>query len=186
MIRINLLSADRLSGDPRRAIPRRRRGEVVGSLFLILSVSGAAARLWQLRSDASAIDGQISRTQAELGRLATELAAADSAAARKSELSGRLTVVDRLRSAQQRPVTLLLALSRSLPDAVWLTELKQQGPVVQIEGRATAVGAVSEFVERLQESGAFDGRVEILSIGRESLERSQVIRFAVKARTSGT
>ena len=76
-------------------------------------------------------------------------------------------------------------MSRSLTDGLWLMELKQQGAVVQMEGRATSLTAVTDFVERLQDSGVFDRPVEIVSTSMELLDDTSVVRFAVKAQARG-
>src|SRR6185436_9016270 len=101
--------------------------------------------------------------------------------ARKTELAERLGVIERLRAAKRAPVSLLETLSRSLPDGLWLLEVKQTGRSVQVDGRAMSISAVTDFTERLQNSGVFDRPVEILTTSSETLEETPVVRFSVKA-----
>ena len=56
------------------------------------------------------------------------------------------------------PVSLLETVSSSLPDGLWLTEIKQTGSIVQIEGRALSLTAVTDFTEQMQNSGLFKRR----------------------------
>jgi hypothetical protein len=58
--------------------------------------------------------------------------------------------------------------------------------VVQLDGRATSLTAVTDFVERLQSSGLFDRPVEILSTSVELVDETTVLRFAVRAQATGT
>src|SRR5439155_26391375 len=129
---------------------------------------------WELGRETRALDTRITQHEAGLVRLKNAAKLVDLAIARKSELSEKLALIDRLRTAQKGPVILLSTLSRSLPDGLWLMELKQQGNAVQIEGRATSLTAVTDFVERLQDSGAFDRPVEIVSTGMEMLDEASV------------
>ena len=76
------------------------------------------------------------------------------------------------------------AVSRSLPDTMWLTELKQNGLDVQIDGPCTNLTALSDFVSALGSSGLFTGPVEIIDSQAQAGTASvpEVIRFSVKAR----
>ena len=80
----------------------------------------------------------------------------------------------------------MATLSRSLPDGLWLLELERQGDIVRIAGRANSLTAVTDFVERLQDSGIFDRPVDIVSTGTEQLDEISVVRFAVKSQAAGT
>src|SRR6185436_3820945 len=101
--------------------------------------------------------------------------------ARKTELAERLGVIERLRAAKRAPVSLLETLSQSLPDGLWLLEIKQTNASVQVDGRAMSISAVTDFTERMQNSGLFQRPVEILTTSTETLEETTVVRFAVKA-----
>jgi Tfp pilus assembly protein PilN len=186
MIRINLAAATGMPAEPRPMIPPHHRGAAWGSLLLAITMMGLGGGWWRLRNEAAALDSQISLQQSELASLTNTITLVDRAIARKSELSQDLGLIDRLRAARKDPEILLLTLSRSLPDGLWLIELKQQGPVVQIEGRATSLTVVTDFLDRLQNSGVFDRSIEIVSTGTELIDDSSVIRFAVKAQRTGT
>ena len=101
--------------------------------------------------------------------------------AKKNELAERLNVIERLREAKRGPVSLLETLSMSLPDGLWLLEVKQTGRTVQVDGRAMSLSAVTDFAERLQNSGVFNRPVEILTTAAETFEETAVVRFSVKA-----
>jgi Tfp pilus assembly protein PilN len=186
MIRINLLSARGAPAKPRVLIAPQHRGAVFGLSLLLLTGMGVGGWRWEIGRETTAVAKRISQHELELVRLKDAAKLVDRMMARKAELWEKLALIDRLRAAQRGPVNLLSTLNRSLPDGLWLLELKQQGNVVQIEGRANSLTAVTDFVERLQDSGAFDRPVEIVSTGLELLEEASVVRFAVKAQALGT
>ena len=186
MIRVNLLAGRTAPAAPRVWLPPHRRGTAAGILLLLLTTASVGGWWWQLQHETAGLDARIRTGEADLTRLRAAAALVNRAIARKGELSEKLALIDRLRAAQRGPVSLLATLSRSLPDGLWLMELKQQGTIVQLEGRALSLTAVSDFVERLQDSGLFDRPVEIVSTGMETLDEASVVRFAVRAQALGT
>jgi Tfp pilus assembly protein PilN len=58
-------------------------------------------------------------------------------------------------------------ISRALPPMLWLTELKQDGTDVIIDGKCTTLTGLSEFVSNLEASGYFKRSVEIVSTTTE-------------------
>jgi Tfp pilus assembly protein PilN len=74
-------------------------------------------------------------------------------------------------------------ISRSLPDMLWLTEVKQQGADLTITGRCTSLTALSDFVDNLKLGGYFKP-VEILDSqveGTPPAGVSALTRFSIKA-----
>jgi Tfp pilus assembly protein PilN len=184
MIRVNLIGSQSSAKSP--IIPAASRATIVGLLLVVCTVGGVGAWWWNINREVTALDARIARSEQDLSRLQVAAKLVDRAVARKGELSARLALIDRLRTAQKGPVNLLSTISRSLTDGLWLMELTQRGPAVQIEGRATSLTAVTDFVERLQGSAVFDRPVEIVTTSMELVEEASVVRFAVKAQAAGT
>jgi Tfp pilus assembly protein PilN len=76
---------------------------------------------------------------------------------------------------------MLSLFNATLPDGLWLLEVKQANPAVQIEGRALSQTAVSDFAKALQDSGFFKMPVEIITTLMETVEDTSVFRFVLKA-----
>jgi Tfp pilus assembly protein PilN len=184
MIRVNLLTA----GLPaRRGLTRLpARTTFAGVLMVLITVTGVGLWCCQLGRDAAALEVEIARQERDLTRLKETSRLIDRVIARRAELSERLALIERLRFAQQRPVNLLVTVSRSMTDGLWLMELNQRGPVIQLDGRARSLTAVTDFVARLQSSGLFDRPVEIVFTSMELVDDAPVVRFAVKAQSAGT
>ncbi len=72
-------------------------------------------------------------------------------------------------------------ISRSLPDRLWLVDMKQTGDDVQIDGRTSSLTSLADFVANLEASGYFARPVEILSSEEEKNNDKDLIKFSVKA-----
>lgn len=180
MIRINLLGA--IPRAPRRAwLPADQKSAAAGLVLLLGTALGVGGWWWQTARAQRAVDTEIAAAQADITRLKTAAVLVDRAVARKLELTERLALIDRLHRTQRDPVELLQTISRSVPDGLWLLELKQAGNAIQIEGRATSLTALTDFVERLQTSGRFARPVDIITTNMEVVLDASVVRFALKA-----
>ncbi len=180
MIQINLLGA--VPRVPRRAwLPADQKSAAAGLVMLLGTAAGVGGWWWQTARTQTGIDAQIVSAQAELTRLKAIAALVDRGVARKLELTERLGLIDRLHRTQRAPMELMETISRSVPDGLWLLELKQTGAAVQIEGRAVSLTALTDFVERLQTSGRFARPVDIVTTNMEIVQDASVVRFALKA-----
>jgi type IV pilus assembly protein PilN len=182
MIKVNLLATTpAAAATSKEWLPREQRSAVGGVVMLFGCLALVGGWWYYLNSQSSSIDTRITAAQGELVRLKEASKVVEMTTARKNELAERLSLIERLRTAKREPVTLLETVSRSIPEGLWLLEVKQSGSSVQIDGRATSITAVTDFTERLQSSGFFKRPVEILSTGTESIEETEVVKFSVKA-----
>jgi type IV pilus assembly protein PilN len=184
MIRVNLLSTSPGTAPPREWFPREQRSAIVGVSMLILTAASVGGWWWYLHQSRATVQGKIATANAELERLKNVAALVERVTARKTELTERLALIERLRSTMRAPVSLLETVSRSLPEGLWLVDLKQTGTAVQIEGRATSLSSVTDFTGLVQESGLFLRPVEIVTTTSEVLEETNIIRFVVKAESA--
>jgi Tfp pilus assembly protein PilN len=185
MIRINLLSSTSTASRG-VAIPAANRSTLAGAALLLCTIAGVGFLHWRIGQQTASVNARIARQERDLAHLKDAATLVDHAVARKSELSEKLATIDRLRAAQRRPVSMLAAISRSLPDDLWLLELDGRGSTIQLDGRASSLVSVTGFAERLQSSGIFDRPVEILTTRMESIDAIPVVRFALKLQAYGT
>jgi Tfp pilus assembly protein PilN len=184
MIRVNLLATPVGAAPKQDFIPREQRSAAIGLVILVATGISVFGWWWFLRHERGDLDTKITSAQSELTRLKNVAALVDRAAARKAELTERLALIDRLRSVMKGPVSLLETVSSSLPEGLWLTDFKQTGAVVQIEGRAISLTSVTDFTEQMQNSGMFKRPVEIVTTTTETVEDTAVIRFIVKGEST--
>lgn len=154
------------------------------SLILVLTALGAGWWYWSLDKQAKRIEDDIATGQREAERLRALIAQVNQFEARKAQLQERVSLIEDLRKGQAGPVRLIDEISRSLPDMLWLTEIKQAGQELTIAGRCTALTALSDFVGNLELGGYFNKPVEIIETQVDPQRAPggvDVIRFSVKA-----
>jgi type IV pilus assembly protein PilN len=182
MIKVNLLATNPGAAQlPREWFPREQRSALVGLGMLVVCALGVGGWWFYQHSLAGSIQTRITAAEAELTRLQEAAKLVDELGARRAELSERLSLIERLRAGKRAPVTLLETVSRSVPEGLWLLEIKQSGAAIQVDGRALSLTAVTDFAARLQESGLFRHPVEILTTVTEVVDETTVVRFSVKA-----
>lgn len=180
MIRVNLLNQERVpvaaSGfGSNQLVP------LVCGLVLLLTAAGIGWWYRALEGEATRLDQEIAVAQREQDRLQSLLVQVTRFEARKAALEQRVSLIEELRRDQSGPVHLLDELSLSLPDRLWLTELKQEDRELTIQGRASSLTALSDFVANLEASPFFRRPVEILNSQVEPQAQGDLIRFTVKA-----
>lgn len=144
MIRVNLL--------PHREEKRKRRQQQFGVLAGMAAVLGllVAAGVWLF------LDTQVSQQQANVNYMKGEISKLDKQIEeiRKireetASLLAKKQVVEGLQSNRSEPVQLLDQLLRQLPEGVYLKQVKQSGPKVNVVGYAQSNARVSTLMRNL-------------------------------------
>lgn len=180
MIRVNLLAATPGTAPARVWLPPEQRSAILGLLMLAVTASSIGGWWWMLDSERASVDASILSAETEIERLKGVAKLVEYAAARKAELAERINLIERLRATEREPVTLLETVNRSLPDGLWLLDLKQTGNKFQIEGQALSLTYVTAFSEQLQDSGFFVRPVDV-NTKTEMVQDTSVVRFVLKA-----
>ena len=184
MIRVNLL-APGTEPAPRAwrrllVVPPEQRAALMGLSMLMITASGAGLWWWSVASEHKRVDAEIVAAEANLTRLQEAARLMEKATAREKDLRERLGLIERLRNTQRAPVMLLDTISRSMAEGLWLTELRQSGAGVTLEGRAVSYSALTDFIGRLQISGRFVRPLDIVNATAEALADSVVVRFTIR------
>jgi type IV pilus assembly protein PilN len=183
MIRINLLAVEKPVAKTRSF--NLNLGEKAGPIGAVLVLVGAASYAgWDylsLMQQDARLRAELVATRAEKQRLAPILKEVELFDQRKKELQERVTLIEELRTNQVGPVHMLDQISRSLPDRLWLTEMKQTGDDVQMDGRTSSLSSLADLVANLEASGYFKRPVEILSSEEEKNNDKDLIKFSIKA-----
>jgi len=185
MIRINLLAVDRDKKKKKAVTLQAGQKMTIGcSLILMLAVLFIGWRYWALSRESAQLDADIAAAQQETTRLHSIIQQVQQFEQRKAQLQQRVVLIEQLRKGQSGPVHMLDQISRALPPMLWLTELKQVGPSdVVIDGKATTLTGLSDFVSNLEASGYFKRSIEIVSTNTETVAQpaSELVRFSIKA-----
>ena len=183
MIKINLLAVDR--DRSKRKAAKFQIGQkitAVCSLVLVVAALGVGWWFWYLQRASTELDEQIAAAQRETQRLQSIIRQVQQFEARRAQLQQRVTLIEQLRSGQSAPVYVLDKISRSLPDRLWLTDLKQTGQDFTITGFGTSMTAVSDFIANLESTNRFKKPVEIVDSQVQSDKGgNEIVRFSIKA-----
>ncbi len=184
MIRVNLLSSGTAAeaGAWRRwlVVPQEQRAALIGLTMLVATAVGVGTWWWSIDRERRRVDAEIAVAEATLTQLKEASRLVELATAREADLRQRLALIDRLRATQRAPVILLDTISKSLAEGLWLMDLKQNGAMVQLEGRAMSLSALTDFIDRLQVSGRFARTIDIVTTSMETVAEQSVVRFAIR------
>ena len=189
MIRINLLAVEKDRGKKKKAVTFGTTGQklTIGcSIILVLAMSFIGWRYLALSRQSSQLDADITAAQQETTRLHSVIQQVQQFEQRKAQLQQRVVLIEQLRKGQTGPVHMLDQISRALPPMLWLTTMKQNNAEVVMEGKATTLTGLSEFVSSLEASGYFKRSVEIVNTTTDSSSPSSqastaLIKFTIKA-----
>jgi type IV pilus assembly protein PilN len=184
LIRINLLTVDRERAKRKGKFQVGQKVTVACSLILVVAALVVGWWFWSLQRDSANLDQQIADAERETQRLQSVIQQVAQFEARRAQLQQRVTLIEELRKGQTGPVHLLDQISRTLPEAMWLTDLRQAGNDVTLEGRCTSLNSLSDLVSGLEASNLFERPVEIVDSRVEvaTTTTPELIRFSVRAR----
>jgi type IV pilus assembly protein PilN len=184
VIRINLLSVDRERAKRRARFQIGQKVTLASSLILVVAGLLVGWWYWSLQNESNELDQRLADAQRETVRLQSLIQQVQDFEQRRAQLQQRVTLIEQLRRGQSGPVHMLDEISRSLPDTMWLTEMKQQGEDVTLNGRCMSLTALSDFVANLETSKYFRQPVEIIDSQVEPATpaAAELIKFSVKAK----
>ena len=185
MIKINLLAAERKAVKKKLPFQAGQNLTIMCSAILVATGLLIGWRYWQLGVESARIDQDISNAQQETARLHSIIQQVQQFEQRRAQLQQRVALIEDLRKNQAGPVHMLDQISRALPSMLWLTNVKQSPDPneVLIDGRATSLTGLSDFVANLEASGYFKRSVEIVSTQTEAIPGppGELIKFSVRA-----
>jgi type IV pilus assembly protein PilN len=190
MIRINLLQVER-TAKPKRGASLQfgslaSKMPLVSSLVLVAAIAYVGYTFYALYMRDQQLDQELTQARADEARLAPVLKQVEEFEARQKQLQQRVKLIETLRRDQAVPVHLLDKISRSLPDRLWLTDMKE-GPdaSVQLDGQTSTLTSLADFIGNLENSGYFVRPVEIISSDEQRGVTGQngatLIRFSMRA-----
>ena len=183
MIRINLVAGERRAEKAAgKSFQIGQKITVLGSLIVLATVLLIGWRYWALNEREAQLTRDIEAAQREELRLAEVLKQVALFETQGAQLQERVKLIDELRRGQAAPVHILDQISRALPDMMWLTEIRQEGYVITIEGNCTSLTALSDFVGNLEGTRFFRRPVDIVSTAVQTGPPGapELIEFTIK------
>lgn len=164
MIRINLVAGERRAAKAAgRSFQIGQKITLAGSVILLATVLLLGWRYWAVTQHEAQLARDIDAGRREEARLAEVLKQVAEFEAQGAQLQERVKLIDELRRGQSAPVHMIDQVSRALPEMTWLTNLRQDGYDVTIQGRCLSLTALSDFVGNLESTRYFKRPVEIVT-----------------------
>lgn len=178
MIRINLLSEGRRPTAVRRtrgpSLAERDWTNIALLAAIVLGILVTAGYWFVLDRREAAIREEVAQAEAEVERLRPIIEEVEEFKRKQADLERKIEVITNLKNQQTGPVRVMDAVSRALPELLWLDQMQVSANQIQLSGRAFNVNAVSNFIENLDKVPEFSepqpGRVQ---------ERGDIYEFSI-------
>ena len=194
MIRVNLLKAEKKEFaepgfGPEGEAPDKKAKEKApgtkskapsGTLILVAALAllgGLAYMQMRTLDEERTMLADAQEQQARLQPVSAKLEEIDW---QKQYLVKKIALIGELRHKQGAAVRVLDALSKAIPDWVWLTEASLAKTALTVRGRALTNVLISDYVRNLNQLGYFES-VGIVSTQQRSESNSQFVEFTLTA-----
>jgi type IV pilus assembly protein PilN len=189
MIRINLLQVERSSATTKSRGASLNLGSAAASkvpllcsLILVAAIGYMGYSAWALFQRGQRLEMDLQAAREEEAKLQPVLRQFEQFEARKKQLQDRVNLIEELRRGQGVAVHLLDEVSKSVPDRLWLTDLKQQQEFVLMDGQTSTLTAISDFIGNLESTGYFKRPIEIIGTQEQKGPTGlDLIQFQMKA-----
>jgi len=187
MIRINLLGGERQVKKRAIVFDLGKRLTLACSLLLLMTAVGVGYWYYSLTQRSTQVDADIASARQEQARLQSIIREVAAFNQQRAQLQQRVALIEQLRGGQSVPVQLLDAVSKSVPDMLWLTDLEQKGSGITIQGQSTTLISLSDFVGNLGNTSLLVKPIEIVDSKVETVGGTgpgsgvDLIKFTVKA-----
>jgi len=147
---------------------------VIGGVLLIL-----LGGWWYLQKNIEALNKKIAITQKELQRLKKNEEKIAELKKNTGILEQKVKIIEQLEKSKCGPVKILAEIaSSSIPERMWLTNLRCQGSVLSLEGIAADNETIAQFMTNLENSSEFEN-VELKVVEGAKIEGYLLKKFAL-------
>src|SRR3972149_4382743 len=175
MIRVNLLPVKEIKA----AVSRRREliigGIVLGSVVMVLLATYLLQyyRMSKLSSELEILHREIQALNVkvkEVGELQNKI----------KEYTSKHNIISDLNKKKTGPIGIMESLSAATPARLWLTEFKETGGRLTINGTAADNQTVAEFMKALAEAAYFR-EVELVETAQVGQESGPFKKFSIRS-----
>lgn len=178
MIRVNLLPVRELQAAVRRRRDLTIGGFVLGSVVIVLLVT-YSLQYYRL----SKLGRELEILRSEIQALNVEVKEVGDLQNRIKEYTSKHNIISDLNKKKTGPVGIMESLSAATPTRLWLTEFKETGGRLTINGTAADNQTVAEFLKALAASAYF-GDVELVETTQAGQESGPFKKFSIRSAVS--
>jgi type IV pilus assembly protein PilN len=174
MIRINLLPVKQLQAQ----VTRRRElvmGLMVLGLVVVLLLGTYLYQLYQLTQ----MEKELAGLRAELQALNIKVKEVGDLQTKIKDLRSKNKIIDDLNKKKSGPVLVMESLSDATPSNLWLTDLKESGGSVTMNGLAIDHQTIADFIKSIAASKHFSN-VELIESTQGAGPTAALKKFSIK------
>ncbi|MGH7797152.1 MAG: PilN domain-containing protein [Candidatus Binatia bacterium] len=176
MIRINLLPIKQLQAEV-----TRRREIIIASVVLGSLLVGLLGTYLYQSYQLTQLEKELAGLRAELQALNTKVKEVADLQIKIKDLRGKQKIIEELNGKKTGPVLVMASLSRATPASLWLTDLRESGGSVTMNGLAVDNETVADFMRSLAASRHFRN-VELVETTQGVGPTSGLKKFSIKTR----
>ena len=174
MIRINLLPVKAL-----RAEVERRREIIIGSTVLAVVVVLLGGMHGYQSYQLSQLQTDLTTLRNELQALNVKIKEVGDLQVKIKDLRGKNKIIEDLNRKKSGPVLVMESLSNSTPGSLWLTDLRESGGDVTMNGLAVDNQTIADFLKSIAASKYFNN-VELIETTQGAGPSASLKKFSIK------
>jgi type IV pilus assembly protein PilN len=174
MIRVNLLPVKELKAE----VSRRRDLTLAGVALAVTALVLAGAYFYQSYR-MSSLNAELTGLRQEVEALNVKVKQVGELESRIKEFKGKHTVIEDLNTKKVGPVRVMESLSVATPTSLWLTEFKESGGNLVINGLAIDNQTIADFIRALEKVENFKN-VELVETTQGAQATAGFKRFAIR------
>ena len=175
MIRINLLPVKELEAESVRRRELTMGGSILGLAILLLG--GVYFVQWR---EHTRLENELTDLRNEIQALNVKVKEVGELQNKIKDLRGKNKIFEDLSKKRVGPVRVLETLSVATPTSLWLTELRENGGNLVINGLAMDNQTIAEFMRALANSKYFNN-VDLVEVIQEKSATPALKRFSIKS-----
>ena len=176
MIRINLLSTREIEAEI-----GRRQDVVVAVLGVGTALALCLAVFLYQLFWTTMLQREVSSLRAEIASIEGGAKEVEQLQKTIASLKQKVTVIENLSKKKVGPVRVMESLSASAPERLWVTEFKENGGNLTLNGMAIDNQTVADFLKALQATQYFKD-VELVEAAQAQQDKLALKRFSVRSR----
>lgn len=175
MIRINLLPVREIEAK----VGRKQQALVGGACLALVLVIAAAVYAYQARQ-LSNLEGELAELQQQITQLNAKVREVGEMQKRVVELKEKNKIITDLNKRRTGPVQVMESLSGATPPRLWLTEFKETGGNVTLNGFAADNQTIADFLKTLARMPNFKN-VELAESTQSDQDSAPLKKFIIKS-----
>ena len=171
-------------------VPRKKktvfigRDLSIGLVFLVILLGIGIFLTIQFKSKITNLEIQINTVKQEIESSKVKVDEINKLKQDKKKLEKKLNLIKDMKSRQKGPANLLSAISRIIPEEVWLTSLSTKGYQLILEGMSLTANSIAHFMKNLESTTELN-QIELDKITQTTIVDKKIKKFKITCTIAG-